>query len=115
MSADITSVELAARLDVDPKRFRAWLRQQAAAGHPLLRDHRHGAGWTFAPETAVALADAYQSGHAPSSDTVAVTELSEAPALPIPAAAGLPKPGSTVGPGDVLRIGAAAVTVARDV
>jgi TDG/mug DNA glycosylase family protein len=91
VSTDISAVELAARLDVDPKRFRAWLRQQAAAGHPLLRDHRHGAGWIFSPEVAVALADAYLGGRAPSRTTVAVPESSEAPAFPPPAAGGLSK------------------------
>ncbi len=47
------------RLGVGPSSLRAWLRRQSAAGNPLLRPHRHGADWTFSPDVAAALADAY--------------------------------------------------------
>jgi TDG/mug DNA glycosylase family protein len=52
----VTAVELARRLGVDPKRFRSWLRSQAAAGHPLLGGHLHYARWEFSEGEAEQLA-----------------------------------------------------------
>lgn len=59
MPADITAVEPAARLGIEPARLRAWLRGQSAAGNPLLRAHEHGDNWRFTPGQAAVLAGAY--------------------------------------------------------
>lgn len=64
MQEEISAVELATRLGVGPSSLRAWLRRQSAAGNPLLRSHQHGAEWTFSPDVAAALADAYAGKNA---------------------------------------------------
>lgn len=56
--------ELAARLGIDDKRLRTWLRQQAADGHELLRTHQHRAGWIFTSAEADQLAADYRRGRA---------------------------------------------------
>lgn len=59
MADEITAVELATRLGVRPSSLRAWLRRESSAGNALLRPHRSGTEWTFSPDVAAALADAY--------------------------------------------------------
>lgn len=62
MTADaVTAVDLARRVKVDPKRFRSWLREQARAGHPLLRAHQHRDAWVFTREEADALVEHFNS------------------------------------------------------
>lgn len=57
MTADaVTAVDLARRLNTDPKRLRGWLRERARAGHPLLRAHQHRDSWVFTRDEADALA-----------------------------------------------------------
>jgi len=56
----MTAVDLAKRLRVDPRMFRAWLRRQADAGHPLLKTHQHGERWTFRAEEAAQLEREFQ-------------------------------------------------------
>jgi TDG/mug DNA glycosylase family protein len=68
MPAVVTAVELAGRLRVDPKVFRAWLRRQAAAGHELLRTNQHQASWTFTEDEARQLAAEYRRSTAGPSD-----------------------------------------------
>ena len=60
----ITAPELARRVGVDPKRFRAWLRRQAAAGHPLLAGHRHNESWVFTSDEARQLEADFRSKRA---------------------------------------------------
>ena len=56
----VTAGELADRLDVDPKTFRAWLRQRRKDGHELLADHVHGSGWHFTEAEAERLSVEYR-------------------------------------------------------
>lgn len=44
---DVTPREIALSLGVDPKTFRAWLRSEKAAGHPILDHHQHQGRWRF--------------------------------------------------------------------
>lgn len=44
---DVTPREIAASLGVDAKTFRAWLRSEKAAGHPILDYHEHQGRWRF--------------------------------------------------------------------
>jgi double-stranded uracil-DNA glycosylase len=60
MAAVVTAVDLAKRLDIDPKTFRSWLRRQAAARHALLRTHQHQASWEFTTDEADQLAAEYR-------------------------------------------------------
>jgi TDG/mug DNA glycosylase family protein len=57
--------ELSRRLGINPKRLRAWLRELAAAGNPLVAGHEHNATWEFAETTARALEAEYRSIHRP--------------------------------------------------
>lgn len=59
MPAEVTAVEIAERLGIDPKAFRAWLRWLGSAGHPVLIAHQPGAPWAFTPGDAEVLAAAY--------------------------------------------------------
>lgn len=89
-------MELATRLGVAPSSLRAWLRRQAAAGNPLLRSHRHGADWTFFPDVAAVLADAYAREAADSA--------------PVSQAAPLPEPSTESAGGAVASAGDAPTT-----
>lgn len=55
-SEAVTAVDLARRLNVDPKRLRGWLRENARAGNPILRGHQHRDAWVFTRDEADALA-----------------------------------------------------------
>lgn len=62
----VTAPELAERLRVDPKRLRAWLRANAAAGHPLLASHEHNQRWEFTEREAMQLVREFPAEvHAP--------------------------------------------------
>ncbi len=56
----VTAVELARRLGVDPRTFRAWLRRRARAGHELLADHLHNAQWEFSEAETTQLTREYR-------------------------------------------------------
>lgn len=43
----VTAPELARELKVDPKVFRAWLRDEWRAGNEILAGHSHGQRWIF--------------------------------------------------------------------
>jgi hypothetical protein len=58
----VTAVELARRLQRDPKALRATLREWAAAGHPLLRGHARLDPWVFSDEEAEQLARDLRAG-----------------------------------------------------
>jgi len=58
----LTAPDLAKRIGVDPKRFRAWLRAEAAAGHPLLASHEHNQRWEFVQREAKQLVREFRSG-----------------------------------------------------
>ncbi len=49
MDDRVTAEDLALRVGVSGKQFRAWPREQARAGHPLLADHEHYGRWLFTP------------------------------------------------------------------
>lgn len=61
--------ELAQRLGIDPKVLRAWLRRQAASGHPLLREHQRRDNWVFTQAEADQLAAEYRHGVRPGPST----------------------------------------------
>lgn len=58
----VTAVELARRVRANPKSFRAWLRREARAGHPLLAGHVHQGRWEFSDADAEQLAREFRGG-----------------------------------------------------
>jgi hypothetical protein len=48
----VTAADLARRMSVDPRTFRHWLRDRAAAGHPLLQAHEFNGAWVFTSDDA---------------------------------------------------------------
>jgi len=55
----VTAVALAARLGVDARAFRAWLRGLAGAGHPIVGNHQPSNRWFFSEAEADELATLY--------------------------------------------------------
>lgn len=53
---------MARALGITGLQFRNWLRAGAAAGHPLLASHQHGARWEFTREEADQLMAEYREG-----------------------------------------------------
>ncbi len=56
----VSAPEVARRLGVRPGTFRAWLRRQWRAGHPLLRAHHLSERYRFSPDVARQLAAQYR-------------------------------------------------------
>lgn len=56
----VTAEDLATRLGTSGKQLRAWLRDEAARGHELLRTHQHGDNWVFSSDQADQLAAEYR-------------------------------------------------------
>lgn len=80
---EVTPNEIARSLGVTGRTFRGWLRAQAAAGHPLLARHTHGARWCFTRAEATQLAIEFRSADEPMrrrrSATVLTTATNPAP------------------------------------
>ena len=57
--------EMARALGITGLQFRNWLRAGAAAGHPLLASHQHGARWEFTRQEADQLMAEYREGRRP--------------------------------------------------
>lgn len=58
--ADVSAPDLARRLGVSPKTLRAWLREQARNGDPLVADHEHQGRWRFTEGEARQLGEQYR-------------------------------------------------------
>lgn len=66
MTTIVTAVELARRVGVDPKTFRAWLRKQGRAGNPLVEGHLRHERWEFSLDEAEELAGQFRHRGTPS-------------------------------------------------
>lgn len=62
--AMVTAVELAQRLGVDPRTFRAWLRRRARGGHELLAGHERNGRWEFSADEGDQIAREYREARA---------------------------------------------------
>ncbi|MGK2939113.1 MAG: hypothetical protein ACSLFR_15100 [Solirubrobacteraceae bacterium] len=60
MDDSVSAPELARWLGVRAVTFRAWLRRQWRAGHPLLQGHDLNSRYRFSPKTARQLAAQYR-------------------------------------------------------
>ncbi len=65
----VTAPELARELKVDPKVFRAWLREQWRAGNRILAGHVHGQRWVFSKREAGLLKVQFRKHARPDEDS----------------------------------------------